>query len=143
MLEDLKVHTKIKLALLWTSLMFLYIYCDYFDMMTPGNIESKINLSTPVGPVTPRLLVIFSLILIVPSLMICLSVLLKPRLNKWLNIIVAIIWSSMSFIILVWDLTGGSLPWSAFYDLYQVVEIIILALIVWHAWKWPKSNPTS
>ncbi|MEW7277562.1 DUF6326 family protein [Aquimarina sp. 2201CG1-2-11] len=137
-LIDSKIDVKVKLASLWASLMFLYIYCDFFDMMSPGNIESKINLTTPVGPVTPQLLVIFSLILIVPTLMICLSTLLKPRVNKWLNIIVAIVWSSMSFIILVWDIIDQSLPWSAFYDLFQLIEIVVFCIIVRTAWKWPK-----
>ncbi len=137
-LIDSKIDVKVKLASLWASLMFLYIYCDFFDMMSPGNIESKINLTTPVGPVTPQLLVIFSLILIVPTLMICLSTLLKPRINKWLNIIVAMVWSSMSFIILVWDIIDQSLPWSAFYDLFQLVEIVVFCIIVRTAWKWPK-----
>ncbi len=140
MFIDNKINVKIKLSALWTSLMFLYIYCDYFAMKMPGAVEDMISLKTPVGTVTPQLLVIFSLILIVPSLMICLSVLLKPTINRWLNIIVAILWSSMSFIIIVWDIIDGSLPWSAFYDLYQIVEIIALCSIVWQAWKWPKTD---
>ena len=111
-------------------------------MKMPGVVQEMIDLETPVGPVTPKLLVIFSLILIVPALMICLSVLLKPHINKWLNIGVAILWSSMSFIILVWDIIGGSLPWSAFYDLYQLVEIMVFGIIIWQAWNWPKEEPS-
>jgi len=31
-LEDIKVSLKLKLAVLWASLMFLYIYVDYFHL---------------------------------------------------------------------------------------------------------------
>ena len=29
-LDDLKVHVKLKISALWTSAMFCYIYADYF-----------------------------------------------------------------------------------------------------------------
>lgn len=38
-LEDIKVCLKLKLAALWASLMFLYIYVDYFHLYMPGKIE--------------------------------------------------------------------------------------------------------
>lgn len=139
MLTDYKINVKLKLAALWTSLMFLYIYCDYFELKTPGEIESLINLQTPVGEVTPKLLLIFSLVLILPTLMICLSVLLAPKISKWLNIVVAIALSSISLLILVGNLTNFD-PWYLFYDLYQVVEIIVLGIIIYNAWKWPKAE---
>ena len=67
---DYSINTKIKLAILWTSLMFLYIYTDYFQLMTPEKLEKMISLQTPMGPTSPDLLVIFSVILIIPTLMI-------------------------------------------------------------------------
>ena len=138
LLTEYQINVKLKLAALWASLMFLYIYADYFELKTPGKIQSTIDLETPVGPVTPMLLVIFSIILIIPALMICLSVLLKPGLNKWLNIVVATLWSVMSFLIIIGDISGIG-GWYTFYLLYQVVEIAVLSMIVWHAWKWPKA----
>ena len=136
-LKDYKPDVKLKLAALWTSLMFLYIYADYFELKTPGKIEETMNLQTPVGEVTPGLLVLFSIILIIPSLMICLSVLLKPSVNKWLNITVATVWSSMSFLIIAADI-GDFGGWYSFYVLYQFVEISVLIAIILTAWKWPK-----
>jgi hypothetical protein len=38
-LEDVKVNVKLKLAALWASFMFLYIYVDYFHLYMPGSIE--------------------------------------------------------------------------------------------------------
>ena len=31
-LEDIKVNVKLKLAALWASFMFLYVYVDYFHL---------------------------------------------------------------------------------------------------------------
>lgn len=135
--KDDIVNTKIKLAALWTSLMFFYIYCDYFGLMTPGAVEDLINLQTPVGEVTPGLLVIFSVILIIPAMMICLSVMLRVGVNRWLNIIVPALWSVMSFLILFAGLQDPN-PWYIFYNLYQVVEIVVLGVIIYTAWNWPR-----
>ncbi len=139
LLENSRVNTKTKLCALWTSLMFLYIYADYFELKVPGKIEETMNLQTPVGEVTPSLLVIFSIILIIPALMIALSIFLKPLINKWLNIIIALLWSSMSILIIASDISdfGG---WYTFYVLYQFVELLVLGTIVWTAWKWPKTE---
>lgn len=139
MRTDQKVNIKTKLAVHWTTLMFLYIYADYFELKTPGKIEGIMNLQTPVGETTPGLLVIFSLILIIPSLMILMSVLLKPKINKWLNIIVALVWCSMSVLIVIRTI-GGIGGWYSFYILYQTVEIIVFVSIIWHAFNWPKDE---
>ena len=38
-LEDVKIHVKIKLAVLWVALMFLYIYADIKALFQPGIME--------------------------------------------------------------------------------------------------------
>ena len=48
----------------------------------------------------------------------------------------------MSFLILFLDLKNFN-PWYLFYDLYQVVEIMVLGTIIWVAWKWPKQHLSS
>lgn len=39
MFDDIKVHMKIKIAALWASLMFCYIYCDYFELYMRRKLE--------------------------------------------------------------------------------------------------------
>lgn len=137
MLIDSKVNIKSKLAAHWACLMSLYIYADYFELKTPGKIEQVMNLKTPVGDTTPGLLMIFSLILIVPSLMIVFSVILKSKINKLLNIVVALIWASMSVLVIIGEINdiGG---WYSFYLLYQFAELFVFSSIIWHAWHWAK-----
>ena len=42
-MEDIKVSVKLKLAALWASFMFLYIYVDYFALYMPGKIEDMLT----------------------------------------------------------------------------------------------------
>ncbi len=134
-LEDIQINIKYKLAFLWITLMHLYIYADYFELMTPGKLEKMIALKTPVGPTSPQILLSFSILLIVPAIMITLSIFLKPSLSKWLNIIFSLFYGSISILIIVSEF--GS-KWHEFYVLYNVVELIILITILYQAWKWPK-----
>ena len=134
-LTNYNVNIKIKLAALWTALMFLYIYADFFELMTPKKLEKMIDLQTPIGPTSPEILVIFSVILIIPSLMIFLSVFLKAQINKWLNICIAALYASMSILIVVSTL--GS-EWHTFYILFNLIEVFVFAMIIYQAWNWPK-----
>lgn len=136
-LADYKTNVKLKLALLWTTLMFLYIYADYFRLMVPGKMQEMLNMQTPVGPATPGLLIVFSVLLIIPALMIVLSVFLKPIFNKWLNIIFGLLYAVISILIIV-SAIGDD--WEAFFVLYNVIELFVLGAIIWQAAKWPKQE---
>lgn len=136
-LTNNEINIKIKLASLWTSLMFLYIYADYFRLMTPDKLKKMIDLQTPMGPTSPNLLVIFSLILIVPALMIFLSIFLKPQINKWLNIIIACLYAVIS-ILIIFSSIGNK--WQMFFVIFNVVELVVLTIIISQAWKWPKAK---
>jgi len=136
-LADYPVNVRLKLALLWTSLMFLYIYADYFQLMTPGKLQRMMELKTPVGPTTPALLIIFSTILIVPALMIALSIFLKPLINKWVNILFGFLYAIIS-VLIVADSLGDE--WHMFFGIFNVVELFVLATILWQAWNWPKAD---
>jgi len=136
-LEDYEINVKIKLALLWTSLMFLYIYADYFELMTPGKLEKVMQLKTPMGPTSPDLLIIFSLLLIIPALMIVFSIFFVPRISKWANLVTGVIYATISTLIIISSI--GS-DWHRFYILYNFIELFVLMTILWQAWQWPKKD---
>lgn len=41
-LEEYRAPTKVKLAALWASTMFCYIYCDYFGLYVAGTVNEMI-----------------------------------------------------------------------------------------------------
>jgi hypothetical protein len=130
MLEDNRIPVQIKLSALWASVMFCYIYADYFGLYVPGSLQSMMNGQMgPLGPTTQGVLLGTSLMLAIPAVMIFLSVALKPNLNRWLNIVFGVVYTII-ILITMWD-------W-AFYIFYGVIEITLTGLVVWYAWKWPR-----
>jgi hypothetical protein len=87
-LEDFDVNLRIILSALWTTIMFCYIYGDYFELYVPKKIDELIdgknNLDSPLKLFTA------TIVLTIPALMIFLSLVLNPKLAKWLNIGVGI-----------------------------------------------------
>jgi len=69
MLEEFRAPINLKLATLWASLMFLYIYNDYFSRYTPGTIaEMSAGRLGPLGPASPGVLAGVSIMLAVPTI---------------------------------------------------------------------------
>ena len=131
-LEDLKVPVKLKLSALWTSVMFCYMYADYFELFKPGKLERMIAGNGPFGQTTQGVLVVASVVLAIPSIMIFLSVALKATVNRRVNIIVG----SLYMVIIMFT---ASRNW-AFMRMYGVIEIVLTGLVVWYAWKWPRQG---
>lgn len=128
------MNTKLKLASLWTSTTFCYLYGDYFELYTPGKVEGLLNGDHVLN--SPLTLLIASLIMLIPPLMVCLSILLTPKWNKWLNVAFGSLFTAMMLLIALGSLT----PWYSFYVLLAIVESTLTAVIVWNAFQWPKEE---
>jgi len=131
MRDDIEVNPKIKLAALWTSVMFCYIYADYFGLFAPG-VLWKMNqgLIPPLGRATDSVLIGVSLMMAIPALMIFLSVGLHAAVNRVLNILFGLVYTG----IIMFTMTGGP----KHFLVYGVVEIVLTLLVVYYAWTWPR-----
>jgi hypothetical protein len=133
-LDDIKVHVKLKISALWVSVMFCYIYADYFGLYVPGALQRMLEgRMGPLGPTTQGVLFGTSLMMAIPSVMVFLSLALKPTLNRWMNIILGVLYTVI-ILITMWD-------W-AFYIFYGIIEVVLTSLIIWYAWHWPKQEAT-
>lgn len=130
-LVDIKVNLKLKLAMLWASLMFLIIYLDYFHLYMPGKIADIQTGRVFVFAITQGFLLAALALVTIPALMIFLSVALPAKLNRWANIIIAAI--NIPFIL--FNLAGEA--WLHMV-VGVVVEVVLLSLIIRYAWKWPR-----
>jgi hypothetical protein len=130
MLADYKVHTKLKLAALWASVMFCYIYADYFGLFSPGQLVSmNRGLIPPLGRSTDGVMIFVSAMMAIPSLMIFLSTALPPWPNRLLNILFGAVYSGIISLTM----------WSgAHFIFYGVIEIGLTLLVVFYAWTWPR-----
>lgn len=132
MLDNPKINIKIKLSALWTSLVFCFLYGDYFELYTPGKVDSLLTGNNVLD--SPMTLLIASVILAIPSLMVALSVLLNAKLNRIINISFGMLFTLMMLLIGINSMT----PWYTFYVFLAFLESLITIFIVWLAWKWPK-----
>lgn len=134
MLENPKVNIKVKLASLWVSVTLCYLYGDYFELYTPEKVNSLISGENIMD--NPIKLLIASIILSISSVMVALSVFLKPKINRILNILFGILFTIMMVFIGI----STTNEWYTFYVYLAFLESIITAFIVYYAWKWPKEE---
>lgn len=133
-LQNPEVNVKIKLAALWTAVTLCYLYGDYFELYVPQKTAGLLSGDNLLN--SPMNLFMASVLLSIPAVMVFLSVLLKPRLNRALNIVFGLFFTAIMLLIAVSSLT----PWRTFYVFLAIVESAITTLVVWYAWKWPKQS---
>ena len=132
-LEDVKVNIKIKLSILWATLMFIYIYVDIFRFFQPGELENILAGKVWIFEITQTWALSAMVMMTIPSLMVLLSLTLRAKVNRWINIIMGI----LHIAIAIGNVIGET--W-AYYIFGGVVEVVLLSLIVWYAWTWPKQE---
>ncbi len=130
-LEEIKVSVQLKLATLWTSLMFLIIYLDYFHLYMPSSLEDILKGKVFVFDISQGFLLVALALVGIPSLMIFLSVVLPANVNRWANIIIA----AVNIPLILSNLAGEA--WIHMV-IGAVVQVILLCLIIRYAWKWPR-----
>lgn len=135
-LEDTVVSVRLKLAALWTSVMFCYVYGDYFELYVPGKLQDMLNGEMALGTVTQGMLVGTATLMAVPSLMIFLSVALPAAVSRWLNVGTGLFYATIMLLILI----NGA--W-AFYMFVATIEIILTLLVAWYAWHWPRQTTSA
>lgn len=133
MFENAKIDIKLKLSALWIALMFCYTYADILGFYAPGNVEELISGEIAGIPMTQELLVGSALLMAVPIAMIFLPLILKVKANRIINIIVGLVYLA----VLVGTFFTGRNP--AYYLIMASLKAVVLVLIVWLSWKWPRN----
>jgi hypothetical protein len=126
--EDIEAGIKLKLAALWTSFMFLYIYVDHFALYMPGKVDDILKGKVFVFNITQGFLLAALVSVSIPALMIFLSVALPAKINRRANIIIAAIYIPYT----LFNLAGGAWMHMVFG---AVAEVLLLCLIIRYAMK--------
>ena len=130
-LEEINISVKLKLASLWASFMFLYIYVDYLHLYMPNSLEDMLAGRVFVFDVSQAFLLVSLVSVTIPALMIFLSVALPAKVNRWTNMIMATLYIPYS----LFNLAGEAWIHMMFG---AAVEVALLLLIICYAWKWPR-----
>lgn len=122
-----KIDTRVVLSTLWIVVMINMLKADILSLFIPGATEEVARTAASTGTSIPQLMLVAAIIGNLAIAMIILSRVLKYNLNRWANILVAVV-----IIAYIW---GGGVSYPH-YIFIAAVETIYLLLIVWFAWKW-------
>ena len=131
-LQNEKVNVKIILSALWIAVMFIYVYADIKTLFQPEIPEQIISGVMGGMTINQSFLFAAAVLMSIPTIMIILSLTLKPSINRWVNIIV----SFLHIILIIITRFVPAKIWY-YYIYYQSIEAIFHILIIWYAWRWP------
>ncbi len=134
--QEAQLPVRAKLAAAWTSFMFLYVYVDHLHLYKPGSLDeirSGVVHEFETGPT----FVALALTLVgVPIAMIVLSAVLPARVVRATTLVVATLYVPVT----VYNATGESGGYAAFYGLSIGFEVLLLAVVLRTVWTWPRST---
>jgi Family of unknown function (DUF6326) len=129
--EDVQVGVRLKIASLWIAMLFLFAYGDIFGFFVPGRIEEIQGGRISGMEITQTFLFAVSVYIAIASAMVFLTLVLRPAVNRWVNIGLA----TLYIVSIVVSMFGED----AYFVFLSIAEIAMLTLIVWFAWSWPQS----
>jgi Family of unknown function (DUF6326) len=94
--EDLRIGVRIKISALWIAILFLFAYGDIFGFFQEGQIEEVIGGEVSGIEITETFLFAVSVYIAIASVMVFLSLVLRSRVNRWTNIVLPILYISLS-----------------------------------------------
>jgi len=116
---------RLKISALWVSILFVVAYIDIFAFYRTDQ-HAEIESGTVAGfDVNQGFLIFTTMNIVVPSLMVYLSLVRAPRLNRNVNIGVAAFYAI--------TIIGAAAGEWAYYLIASVIELLLLATVVFHA----------
>jgi uncharacterized protein DUF6326 len=132
-LEEFKVNVRIKISALWASMMFVFAYVDLFSLYRP-DFRADIEAGEVAGfTIGQGFLLGCTAYILIPSLMVFLALVLRPRINRIANIALSVVYAL--------TIIGASIGEWNYWILGSAVEIGLLGAIAYYAWTWPKGSP--
>lgn len=134
-LEEQRLPVRAKLAVAWTSLMFLYVYVDILNFFKPGVVDEILAGMVHEFDTGPTFVSLALTLMAIPSLMVLLSATLPARASRIVNLVVAALFIPVT----IYNVAGEeSWAYSYFYGFSIGLEVLILAFILRSAWTWPR-----
>jgi hypothetical protein len=113
-------------------MLFVFAYVDIFGFFRADLLNAALDgkVATAGFEVNQVFLTFTLIYILLPALMVVLSLLLKSRVNRTINIVVSVLY--------ILTIIGSAIgeKW-AYYFLGSLIEVILLVAIARTAWKWP------
>jgi len=127
---------KARISALWVFMAVATSAHNVLFFREPGAVEQIMSGELEGVAMGPMMLLFMALFWWVPLVMAFLSVALKDSANRRTNIILGIIFTALN----IGHLIEHILNPSAHQLLIIGSTVVVTALIVWHAFKWPKQE---
>jgi hypothetical protein len=134
-LEEQPVGVRLKISALWISMLFLFAYGDIFGFFKPGRLVEIIGGDISGIRITEVFLFAVSVYAAIASVMIFLTLVLRPNIARWANIVLPILYIA--------SIIGSAFGESAYYWFLSAVETALLVLVIRYAWTWQKQEDRS
>jgi hypothetical protein len=132
-IEDMRIGVRLKISALWIAMLFLFAYGDIFGFFKPGQIEEVRAGEISGIEITQIFLLGISVYIAIASVMVFLSLVLRQKVSRWANIVLPIL-----YIVSIAASVIGE-DW-AYFVFLSIVEGVLLLLIIWYAWTWPRQE---
>jgi Family of unknown function (DUF6326) len=133
-LEPYPVNVRIKISALWTSMLFIFAYVDLFSLYRP-DFRAAVEAGEVGGfTVNQSFLVATTAYVVIPCLMVFGTLVTPPHLSRITNIAVGIVYSV--------TIIAGALGEWGYYVFGSLIEVALLAVVVYYAWTWPRRPET-
>jgi hypothetical protein len=122
-------QVRIKLSALWVVLMLTYLLGDVLRIFSGDFVAGQVEGMQA----TQGMYLGLAILLVIPAVMVFLSLTLPHKVNRWTNIILAIVFFAFNLV--------GLPTYPSVYDQFLIiVGLLFNALTVWYAWKWSKQE---
>ena len=117
---------------LWVTTLFVFAYVDIFGFFRADVLDAALDgkVATTEFTVNQMFLTLTLIYILVPSLMVVLSLVLKPPVNRITNVVVSLVYMVSIIVSCIGE------TW-AYYIVGSVIEALLLLGIARTAWKWP------
>lgn len=132
-MEDVKIDVKLKISSLWIALLFIFAYVDIFSFFRSDILKGALAGKAADFSIDQTFLFLTTLYVSIPCAMVFLSLVLAPKANRWTNLVLGTAY-------LVSILLGCIGEVWAYYLFGSLVECLLIAMIVWYAWIWPRQE---
>ncbi len=127
-----RIDTRLRISALWIAMLFVFAYVDLFSLYRPDFRADLEAGKISNFDVDQAFLFLATLYVIIPSLMVYVTLVMRPRVNRIANLVVASAYSL--------TVAGSAVGEWSYFVLGSVVEVILLLLVIHHAWTWPRAG---
>ena len=131
--EPFIVNVRVKISALWTAMLFIFAYVDMFSFYR-ADFRADVEAGEVGGfAVNQSFLLATTIYVVIPSLMVFGALVLRPRVNRIVNIALGILYAL--------TIVAGAIGEWNYYILGSAIEVAVLAAVVYYAWTWPRPAP--